>query len=274
MEIAFDAIGLEIPNETAFNSLVENAGKRGEASRLPRKSGVLHGRCWKLGLGLEVWTVLYESQTGEVFYADCRPGFRARYTHSISPWIATEFDEEGEAIVHGFIEDTEREVLFALQNLTEVGAGGFQQQNTLTVGLCGLAYRAELINAEAAATADIKPFWKSGEKFARHENDWSLCGRILSFGALRNPFSGSDLYWIYLNLGDFDLEILVNRRNLSGAAAGGGMKLAVGAMLRADIWLQGHIVNAPLLRRRSNYEGVDYSLLRTVDFWKQFKRPN
>jgi hypothetical protein len=58
MEIAFDAIGLEVSSETAFNNLVEDAEKRGEASTLPRKSGVLHGRCWRLGEGLEVWTVL------------------------------------------------------------------------------------------------------------------------------------------------------------------------------------------------------------------------
>src|SRR4051812_13910288 len=120
MEIAFDAIGLEVTNETAFNNLAEDAGKRGEVSRLTRKSGVLHGRCWRLGEGLEVWTVLYESDTGEVFHADCRPGFRARFTQRINPWILTEFEEEGEALVHGFIEDTDVEVLFELQNLTEV----------------------------------------------------------------------------------------------------------------------------------------------------------
>jgi hypothetical protein len=263
MEIAFDAIGLEIPNEKAFNNLAENAGKRGEASRLTRKSGVLHGRCWKLGLGLEVWTVLYESQTGEVFYADCRPGFRARYVQRISPWIATEFDEEGEAVVHGFIEDTEQEVLFALQNLTEVGTNSSFQQNTLMVGLCGLAYRAEILKTKAA------PFWKSYDELAlsvvENENDWTLCGEIISFNHLRNPFSGSDLYWIYLNLGDFNLEILVNRRTLSGA------ELYVGATLRADIWLQGHVLNETA--RRSTYEGVDYTM-RTVDFWKKFKKVN
>lgn len=263
MEIAFDAIGLEIPNEKAFNNLAENAGKRGEASRLTRKTGVLHGRCWKLGLGLEVWTVLYESQTGEVFYADCRPGFRARYIQRISPWIATEFDEEGEAVVHGFIEDTEREVLFALQNLTEVGTHSSFQQNTLMVGLCGLAYRAEVLKTKP------EPFWKSYDEIVlnvvENENDWSLCGEIISFSALRNPFSGSDLYWIYLNLGDFNLEILVNRRTLSGA------DLYVGAMLRADIWLQGHVLNETA--RRSTYEGVDASL-RTIDFWKKFKKVN
>src|ERR1700752_1286645 len=107
MEIAFDAIGLEVPNETAFNSLAENAGKRGEASLLPRKGGILHGRCWPLGEGLEVWTVLYESKTGEVFYANCRPGFRARYAQRIGPWALTEYDEEGEAVIHGYCDGTD-----------------------------------------------------------------------------------------------------------------------------------------------------------------------
>ena len=103
---------------------------------------MLHGRCWKLGEGLEVWTVLYESGTGDIFYADCRPGFRARYTQRISPWALTEYDEEGEAVIHGFADGVDTEVLFELQNLTEVGAAGFRAQNTRR--LCGLAYRARV----------------------------------------------------------------------------------------------------------------------------------
>ena len=98
---------------------------------------MLHGRCWKLGEGLEVWTVLYESGSGDVFYADCRPGFRARYIQTITPWALTEYDEEGEAVIHGFREGTDCEVLFELQNLTEVGPAGFGAQE-LHIGLCGL----------------------------------------------------------------------------------------------------------------------------------------
>ena len=173
MEIAFEAIGLEIPNEKALNNLVQDTDERGEASRLTRKEGVLHGRCWRLGEGLEVWTVLYESQTGEVFYADCRPGFRARFTSRINPWVMTEIDEEGEARIHGFIEDSEAEVLFELQNLTEVGAANFQQ-NVLKVGLCGLAYHAEIVSQERTK------FWKQAEynptSITKNENDWSWCG--------------------------------------------------------------------------------------------------
>lgn len=261
MDFVFEAIGLEIPNEKAFNNLAEDVKKRGEASHLTRKKGVLHGRCWRMGEGLEVWTVLYESESGEVFYADCRPGFRAKFRQRINPWLMTEFDEEGEALIHGFIEDKETEVLFELQNLTEVSAKNFQN-NVLSVGLCGLAYKAEVVRKS-------EKYWKSATensgKSGKPENDWSLCGEIIAFSSLRNPFSGSDLYWLCLDLGNFALEILVNQKTLQAES------LHIGAMIKADIWLQGHIVSESTMF--SHYEGVDY-YCRTVDFWKRFKREN
>ena len=61
MEIAFDAIGLEVPNENAVHDLAETVGKCGEQTRLTRKDGVLHGRCLNFGAGLVVWTHSYES---------------------------------------------------------------------------------------------------------------------------------------------------------------------------------------------------------------------
>lgn len=262
MEIAFDAIGLEVPNETAFDNLAESVEKRGEVSRLTRTGGVLHGRCWRIGEGLEVWTVLYQTKTGEVFYADCRPGFRARFRQRINPWVMTEFAEAGEALVHGFIQDTETEVLFELQNITEVSAKNFQN-NSLLVGLCGLAFCAEVVSGKP------KNYWKSKEniqtKDEQSKNIWSLCGEILSFSALKNPVSGSDLFWLHLNLGDFGLEVLVNRKTLSGD------DLEIGAFIQADVWLQGHIISESTFFSR--YEGVDYTN-RTVDFWKKFKRLN
>src|SRR6476646_11293539 len=100
MNPTFETIGLEVSTEKAFNYLAERAGDQGEATQLNRRGAVLHGRCWKLGEGLEVWTVLYESGSGDVFYADCRPGFRARYLQTITPWALTEYDEDGEAVVH------------------------------------------------------------------------------------------------------------------------------------------------------------------------------
>lgn len=258
MEIGFDAIGLEISNRKAFNNLAENAEKRGEVSSVACKSGILHGHCWRLGEGLEVWTVLYESETGEVFHADCRPGFRAQFTQRLSPWISNEFDEEGEVLVHAFIEDTDTEILFELQNLTETGEENFRQR-ILTVGLCGLAYRAEVSGEKR------KCIWKMPiEKETKNENDWSLCGKILDFRTLNNSVSGSVLYWIYLDLADFRLEILVNRRALKG-------ELKRGASLHAEVWLQGHIVGESTLR--AAYEGVDYSV-RPSTYWQKFKKLN
>lgn len=264
MEIAFDAIGIEISNKNAFKSLAEDVGRRGEISLLRRQSGVLHGRCLKLGAGLEVWKVLYESGTGEIFSANCRPGFRARFAQRISPWILTEFDEEGEAVIHGFIEDSDTEILFELQNLTEVGTK-ILEQKTLRVGLCGLAYQAEVLKKGEQK----KMFWQSYDEITlnviANENIWSLGGRVLAFKSLQNPLSGSDLYWLYLDAGQLKLEVLASRRTLQGA------KLRVGSYIKADVWLQGHILNKFDLR--STYEGVDLSY-RTVDFWKKFKKLN
>lgn len=267
METAFDAIGIEITNETALGALALDVEKRGEASSLPRSTGaVLHGRCLKLGAeGLEIWTVLFESGAGEMRYADCRPAFRARRAQTISPWILTESDETGEAVIHGFIEDTETEVLFALQNITEVGTGIFER-NRLQISLCGLAYTAEILD-EAE-----KPFWKSYDETALNvadleENAWTLCGRIIAFESLRNPFSGTDLLWLYMDLGALKLEILVNRRLVRSE------RIKIGKFLRAEVWLQGHVLSDETRTRRSIYEGVDRSH-RTIDFWKQFKKLN
>lgn len=262
MDATFQTIGIEVPSEKDFNHLAERAGDQGEATQLLRHGAVLHGRCWKLGDGLEVWTVLYESETGDVFYADCRPGFRARFTQRISPWALTEYDEEGEAVVHGYCAGTETEVLFELQNLTEVGAGGFRAHE-LHVGLCGLAYRARVCAPNA------KPRWQPLEKSAptraAHENDWSLCGRVLSYKSLRNPLSGSELYWVHLDLESLKLEVLINQSALRGGP------LTVGAKLLAEVWLQGHVLDERAIRSR--FEGVDPAS-SLAQCWGNFKRRN
>jgi len=269
MEETFEAIGLNVPSRKAFNHLAERAGSHGEATRLMRRGAVLHGRCWKLGDGLEVWTVLYESDTGDIFYADCRPGFRARHTQRINPWALTEYTEEGEAIVHGFCAGAETEVLFELQNLTEVGVEGFRASELL-VGLCGLTYRARIVREGGAPKKASKNlvWWKPLEQIeparAAYENDWSLCGRVIAFKPLRNPLSGSDLLWVYLDLEIFKLEILVNRRALRGT-------LKVGALVAAEVWLQGHVLDPRALQSR--YEGVDRSI-SIVEMWSGFRRSN
>ncbi|OLE53536.1 MAG: hypothetical protein AUG51_12710 [Acidobacteria bacterium 13_1_20CM_3_53_8] len=262
MDVTFETIGLEVPSEKAFNYLAERAGNQGEATQLMRRGGVLHGRCWKLGEGLEVWTVLYESGTGEIFYADCRPGFRARYAQRISPWALTEYDEEGEAVIHGYCDGTDTEVLFELQNLTEVGAQGFRAQE-LHVGLCGLAYRARVCSRPVKAR--WQPLEQTAPSRAAHENDWGLTGRVIAFKPLRNPLSGSNLYWVYVDLERLKLEVLVNGRSLRGG------ELQIGATISAEVWLQGHVLDERALRSR--YEGVDpaYAI---VAFWQGLRRRN
>jgi hypothetical protein len=262
MDVTFETIGLEVPSEKAINFLAERAENHGEPTQILRRGAVLHGRCWKLGDGLEVWTVLYESETGDVFYANCRPGFRARYMQRITPWALTEYDEEGEAVIHGYCDGAETEVLFELQNLTEVGLAGFRAP-ALHVGLCGLAYRARI------CARDLPTRWLPLERAvpsrAAHENDWILRGRVIAFKSLRNPLSGSELNWVYLDLGGLKLEVLVNTRALSGG------RLQVGATLSAEVWLQGHVFDDQALLLR--YEGVDHAV-HAIDFWSRFSRTN
>src|SRR5918998_1238528 len=86
-----------------------------------------------------------------------RAGDQGEPTQRTSPWALTEYDEEGEAVVHGYCDGTDTEVLFELQNLTEVGPDGFRAQE-LHVGLCGLAYRARVCRRKADA------LWRPLEK--------------------------------------------------------------------------------------------------------------
>lgn len=296
MNSPFNSIGLEVRGERAFNVLAEQAGTQGEVSRLARRGAVLHGRCWKLGEGLEVWTVLYESETGEVFYADCRPGFRARYAQRIMPWALTEYDEEGEAIIHGYLHDTDTEILFELQNLTEVGVGGFHNQE-LHVGLCGLAYEAEVCIDNRLPVA-WQPLEQgsllsriSQKRDAPRENDWSLRGRVLATKQLRNPLTGSELVWAYLDVHQLKLEVLINpaamrsdrmsdvvmRSDLSRKSnrkcnrKSSRAPLAIGQMLTVDVWLQGHVLDRSALLK--SYEGVDAAHTPAAA-WRHLKRSN
>ena len=87
---------------------------------------------------------------------------------------------------------------------------------------------------------------------------------MLAFKPLRNPLSGSELYWIYLDMERLKLEVLVNARALTG-------QLQVGALLSAEVWLQGHILDGQALRL--HYEGVDHRI-PTGHFWSTFSRSN
>lgn len=257
MESAFKAIGLEVPNPLAVHHLAERAGSYGDATQSIRENCTWHGRCWKLGDGLEIWTVLYQSGAGEVTYANCRPGFRSRFVQNISPWALTEYAEEGEALLHGYLENNRTEVLLEVQNLTEIGAIA-SRKKTLQVGLCGLAYQARIEKGEKY------PFWKQTANSTR-ENNWTLRGRVLMYRPLKNPLTGSDLFWIYLDLEPFRLEILVNQRSL------GGEHPTVGATLQADIWLQGYIFDR--LARSALYEGID-AKAGVASFWSGLRRHN
>jgi hypothetical protein len=109
------------------------------------------------------------------------------------------------------------------------------------------------------------PLEKAAPSRAAHENDWSLSGRVVAFKPLRNPLSGSDLYWIHLDLESIKLEVLVNQRVLRGEP------LHVGATVDAEVWLQGHVLDEQALRSR--YEGVDYAC-STATFWSGLRRRN
>jgi hypothetical protein len=258
----FSAIGLEILKEKTLSDLAENTKIRGEASLSTRSSGVIHGRCWRIGAGLEVWTILYESEAGEIFYADCRPGFRARFEQNIHDWILHENEKGGITTVEGKIEHCPEKVFFQLQNLTEIGAKNFQRK-VLSAGLCGLAYHAKISKFDE--NFEFKPLRRNSSNAKSNKTDWHLCGRVINFNVLRNSFSGSDLYWIHLDLGDFKLEILVNQQALNEK------ELRVGSIVKADVWLQGHIVSQSTFF--SSYEGVDWSA-NPVDFWVNYKKLN
>jgi len=262
MEI-FNAIGLPFPKGQTINDLAENAEKLGEASVSTRSDCVIYGHCWRIGAGLEVWTILYESEDGEVFYADCRPSFRAKYMQNIEIWSLYEDEEEGEAAIAGKIEDFSTRVFFQLQNLTEVSPKNFER-DVLRVGLGGLALRAEIADTEADFL--WQPLCETAGNHDLEETYWRLCGRVSAFDTLRNPHSKKDLYWIHLELKNFKLEILVNQKDLRGAD-----DLRVGRFVKADIWLQGHVVSQSTYL--SSYEGIDWSS-QTADFWKSFKRQN
>jgi hypothetical protein len=154
------------------------------------------------------------------------------------------------------------EVLFELQNLTEVGASSFRAQE-LNVGLCGLAYRARV------SERPNRPRWQTLESTAptraAHENDWSLSGRVIAFKSLQNPLSGTELIWIYVDLDRLKLEVLVNKRALRGS------QLRIGSTITAEVWLQGHVLDEQALLSR--YEGVDLAV-GTAQFWSSLRRLN
>jgi hypothetical protein len=264
----FEAIGFEVGDEASFNTLAECAESNGERTVIYRGDATLHGRCWKLGEGLEVWSVLHENAK-ELYYADCRPSFRSRYVHTIEPWELAEYDGDGEAIVRGSTTGG-ASVVFELQNLTEVSQRVFRD-NRLRVGLAGLAasVRADAgpdrIAGFGSGVQGFQPASAYPELAENAcENDYIVNGYALAWRILKNPVTSSELIWMYLDAKMIRLEVLANRRALRG-------RLKTGAMVSANIWLQGHILEETEITAR--YEGVDQDSMKS-DFWSMLRRGN
>lgn len=256
----FDAIGFRVTDEASYHALAEEAHQRGAISQSRRERATLHGCCWRLGEGLEVWTILHESGEG-VFYADCRPAFRGRHLYALYPWEIAEYEEDGEAIVRGLITGTDTEVVFELQNLTEINLVGLRER-PITATVSGLAYNARLNRRRREP--HFTPLAEKQRYHEAAENDYTVRGQVINYRALRNPRTTSDLVWVYLDTGRLKLEVLVNRADLRG-------ELEVNAQLSAEIWLQGHILSERELEAR--YEGVD-SVVSKGDYWAALRREN
>jgi hypothetical protein len=264
----FQAIGFEVADEHSYNLLVEYVETNGQRTRAQRGEAALHGRCWKLGDGLEVWSILYE-HGADLYYADCRPAFRSRYVRTILPWELVEYDEDGEAMVHGGVPGAP-EVVFELQNLTEVDDAVFRESH-LYVALAGIAYAARVLPRSGSKPVADPPAQRFElaeriEGFADKacENDYVISGRVLSWRDIRNPITAADLVWIYVDAASIRLEVLANRRALRG-------ELKIGAEITANIWLQGHVLEESDISAR--YEGVDREY-EQADFWAGLRRGN
>jgi hypothetical protein len=254
----FHAIGFKITDEASYQSLAEEAQQRGTPSKAKREQGVLHGCCWSIGSGLEVWTMLYESKDG-LFYADCRPAFRARHVFSLYPWEIAEYEEDGEAVARGLLVSSGVEIVFELQNITEVDLSRLRERQIIA-SVSGLAYRARV----SAKTKDPL-FAPLAERYPRRkltEADYAVRGRILSWREIKNPHTTSNLILIDVDAGKLRIEVLLNRSDLKG-------ELKVDGWIASEVWLQGHILSEKELQAR--YEGLDRQVYRG-SFWETLRR--
>jgi hypothetical protein len=260
MEETFRAIGFEIPDEAAYNTVAEMAEARGTRTRIRRRDVTLHGCCWKVGCGVEVWTILYESPD-EYYYADCRPAFRPRHAQPIESWEIVEFNEDGEAVVEGRLARTGSPVTFALQNLTELEEDVFTHAR-LSAALGGLAYDVRI--AAQGAVLGIVPSRRPGAVPPPDGNDYVVTGRIMRSGALRNSYTEAELVWLLLDAGGVQLEIVVERSAMEGDAE-------PGTKVEADLWLQGYVLDDRT--ERAPYEGIDPDW-EPAESWSFLRRGN
>ena len=261
MSEPFTAIGFHVNDQASYEALAAEARLHGALTQARRDSTTLHGCCWELGGGLEVWTVMHESHAG-LCYADCRPAFRGRQTFELFPWEILEFEDEGEAVVRAHLDNGPTEIIFELQNLTEINPLAYRHR-PLTAAIAGLAYKAR-VNQRRLAPQFKSMRERAATKRKANENDYAVRGTVLAWRNLRNPRTTSDLFWVQLDTGLFTLELLINRTELIG-------ELANGASLSADIWLQGHILTEQEMRIR--YEGVDRNIPPKM-FWQRTRSGN
>jgi len=202
--------------------------------------------------------MLYESKDG-LFYADCRPAFRARHVFSLYPWEIAEYEEDGEAVARGLLVNSGVEIVFELQNITEVDLGRLRERQIIA-SVSGLAYRARVISKSKDPL-----FAPLAERYPRRkltEADYAVRGRILSWREIKNPHTTSSLILIDVDAGKLRLEVLLNRSDLRG-------ELKVDGWLASEVWLQGHILSEKELQAR--YEGLDRQVYRG-SFWETLRR--
>ena len=269
MSEIFKAIGFEITDEESFDLLAVQAEDSGECSVLYREELILHGRCWRLGEGIEVWSVLCEKEN-DLFYADCRPAFRSRYARTIRSWELVEYDEDGEAVIKGNTASGV-ELIFELQNLTEIDPRLFRDQE-LQIALAGLAYsvHADALQPPPGASPATDTFLferlpqTGGPADGPCDNDYRISGRIVAMKELKNPFTGIKLVWLFLDADSIRLEVIVNVAEVTGI-------LKLGSIVEASVWLQGHVLQANEMTAR--FEGVDPEHPRS-DYWLLLRRTN
>lgn len=266
MSELFESIGFEIESEDTYEVIADYAESSGERSSQYRGNAALHGWCWKMGDGLEVWSVLYD-RGGKIYYADCRPAFRSRYVYHVQPWELIEYDEDGEAVICGALHNG-TDVIFELQNLTELPSNVFREPH-LHVTLAGLAYSVQVNPARESKKSATPSSFELAESLPEYaqdacENDYVISGQVLAWRETRNPVTMTPLIWLYIDAGQLSLEILANRRSVRG-------RPVIGANVTAHIWLQGHVLKPGDLSMR--YEGVDWEY-QVSDFWARLRREN
>ncbi|HEX2491446.1 MAG TPA: DUF3881 family protein, partial [Blastocatellia bacterium] len=185
--------------------------------------------------------------------------FRARHIFSLHPWEIAEYEEDGEAVARGVLVNSGVELVFELQNITEVDLSRLRDRQ-ITASVSGLAYRARVITK-----AKDLLFAPLAERYPRRkvaEVDYAVLGRILSWREIKNPHTASNLVLIDVDAGKLRLEVLVNHADLKG-------ELKVDGWLASEVWMQGHILSEKDIEAR--YEGLDRQVYRG-SFWDTLRR--